>query len=99
MRALLDNRILLTALCGWLFAQIMKLCIDLVRTRRINLRYLASAGGMPSSHSAFVTSLATAVARQDGLDSPLFAMCFVFGAIVMYDAAGVRQAVSIQARI
>jgi uncharacterized protein len=99
LRAALDNRILLTALCGWLLAQLFKMCIDLFRTHRINLRYLTSAGGMPSSHSAFVTSLSTAVGRQEGWDSPLFAMCVVFASIVMYDAAGVRQAVSIQARI
>jgi len=99
MRALLDNRVLITALCGWLFAQLIKLIIDLIRTHRVNLRYLASAGGMPSSHSAFVTSLATAVGREDGFGSSLFAICFVFGSVVMYDAAGVRQAVSIQARI
>src|SRR5436190_19173389 len=99
MRSIVDNRVLITAVCAWLFAQLIKLVIELIRTHRVNLRYLGSAGGMPSSHSAFVTSLATAVGREDGFGSSLFAICFVFGSIVMYDAAGVRQAVSIQARI
>ena len=58
---------------------------------------LVSPGGMPSSHSSLVTGLATAVAREEGLGSPLFAAAAVFASIVMYDAAGVRQAVSVQA--
>lgn len=54
---------------------------------------------MPSSHSALVTSLATATGRVAGVDSILFAITFVLASIVMYDAAGVRRAVSLQARI
>jgi acid phosphatase family membrane protein YuiD len=54
---------------------------------------------MPSSHSALVTGLATATGRQLGVISPMFAVTVVLASIVMYDAAGVRRAVSIQARI
>lgn len=99
MRAVFENRILAAALVAWFLAQCIKLMIDLVRTGRVNLRYLVSAGGMPSAHSALVTSLATAVARETGLGSPLFAVSAVFAGVVLYDAAGLRQAVSIQARI
>ena len=60
---------------------------------------MVSTGGMPSAHSALVTSLTTAIGRELGLGSPLFAVSAVFAAIVMYDAAGLRQAVSVQARI
>src|SRR5206468_12723830 len=84
---------------AWLLAQGVKLLVELVRTHRLDLRYLVSPGGMPSAHSALVTSLATAIGRQEGLSSPLFAASAVFASIVMYDAAGVRQSVSIQARI
>ena len=63
------------------------------------LSRLVSAGGMPSSHSALVTGLATATGRQLGIASTAFAITVVLAAIVMYDAAGVRRAVSIQARI
>jgi acid phosphatase family membrane protein YuiD len=96
---LLANRILLVALGAWLLAQTLKVLIHLWRDRRVNLRHLVSAGGMPSAHSALVTALATGVAITEGLRSPLFAIALVFAAIVMYDAAGVRQAVSAQARI
>ena len=96
---MLENRILLSALLAWLIAQTIKLAIALIRTHRVDFRYLASAGGMPSAHSALVTALAAAVAREQGFDSALFAIAALFAAVVMYDAAGVRQAVSVQARI
>lgn len=99
MGDLLGNRILLVAVGAWALAQVLKLLIYLWRDRRINLRHLASSGGMPSSHSALVTALATAVGLVEGLRSPLFAVAAIVAAIVMYDAAGVRQAVSVQARI
>ena len=54
---------------------------------------------MPSSHSALVTGLATATGRVSGVSSAAFAIAVVVASIVMYDAAGVRRAVSIQARI
>jgi acid phosphatase family membrane protein YuiD len=97
--ALLHNTLLIAAVLALLIAQAAKGLIALIRERRFDFRYVAGAGGMPSSHSAFVTALATAAGKQLGLDSPIFAVCVVFAAIVMYDAAGVRRAVSIQARI
>jgi acid phosphatase family membrane protein YuiD len=97
--ALFDNRTLIAALLAWLAAQTVKIIIDLTRTGRINFRYLVSSGGMPSAHAALVTALATVVGREQGLGSPLFAVAAIFASVVMYDAAGVRQAASIQARI
>ena len=96
---MLENRILLSALLAWLLAQTLKLSIALLRTHRVDFRYMVSSGGMPSAHAALVTALATAVARVQGTGSALFAIAAIFAAVVMYDAAGVRQAVSVQARI
>jgi uncharacterized protein len=96
---LAGNRVLWAALAAWLAAQLIKTVRTLVLTHQLNLSYLASSGGMPSSHSALVTGLATAVARVDGLGSTLFALAAILAAVVMYDAAGVRLAVSKQARI
>jgi acid phosphatase family membrane protein YuiD len=96
---LAGNRVLWAALAAWLAAQVIKTVRTLVLTHQLNLSYLASSGGMPSSHSALVTGLATAVARVDGLGSTLFALAAILAAVVMYDAAGVRLAVSKQARI
>ena len=99
MGELLANRVLVVAFSAWLLAQVLKLLIYLWRDRRINLRHLVSSGGMPSSHSALVTALATATGITSGTRSAVFAVAVIFAAVVMYDAAGVRQAVSIQARI
>lgn len=97
--SLLDNRILLASFLAWAVAQVSKAIIDLIQQRRLILSRLVSSGGMPSSHSALVTGLATATGRVSGLGSAAFAIAVVMASIVMYDAAGVRRAVSIQARI
>ncbi len=99
LQALAANHVLWAALAGWLAAQILKTVRSLALTRKLNLSYLVSSGGMPSSHSAHVTGLATAVARTDGLGSTAFAIAAILAGVVMYDAAGVRLAVSKQARI
>ena len=99
MSELLANRVLMVPGAAWLVAQILKVLVSLFTEHRINLRLLVSAGGMPSSHSTLVAGLATAVAIQHGVSSSLFAIVFVFAIIVMYDAAGVRRAVGIQAQL
>ena len=99
MRDILGNSVLMCSLGCWAVAQALKVLWGLVKERRLDLRLLVSAGGMPSSHSAFVTALATAVAIREGLDSTAFAICAALAAVVMYDAAGVRRATDVQARI
>jgi uncharacterized protein len=64
-----------------------------------DFQVLFRTGGMPSSHSAMVTSLATVLALQDGLNSPLFAVAVILALIVMYDARGVRHQSGQHARI
>jgi uncharacterized protein len=96
---ILDNRVLLIALVTCLIAQTLKLLIELVKNRKLNVRVLVTTGGMPSAHSALVTSLAAGVGQTLGWASPDFALATVFAIIVMYDAAGVRQAAGKQARI
>ena len=99
MQSLFGNHILFAAFLAWFIAQVSKTIYECVRYRQIKLSRLVSSGGMPSSHSALVTSLATATGRVTGVGSPSFAIAAVLAGIVMYDAAGVRRAVSIQARI
>jgi acid phosphatase family membrane protein YuiD len=84
---------------SWLLAQLLKTLRYFILTHKLNLSYIVASGGMPSSHSALVTGLATAVGRVDGFTSTTFAIAAVLAGIVMYDAAGVRQAVSKQARL
>ncbi|BCX11844.1 MAG: membrane protein [Thermosynechococcus sp.] len=99
LRELLANRVLWVAFAASAIAQMLKLLIDIAKHRKLNFRVLVETGGMPSSHSALVTALATGVGLQRGWDSIEFAIAIVFACIVMYDAAGVRQAAGKQARI
>jgi hypothetical protein len=69
----------------------LKLLLFLILERRFNWRRLIETGGLPSSHSAFVTGLASGVAVRDGLHSTTFAIAAVFAAIVMYDAVSLRR--------
>lgn len=96
---ILDNRVLLIALVACLFTQAAKLVVELIRHRKVNFRVLVETGGMPSSHSALVTALAAGVGMTDGWNSTSFAIATILAFVVMYDAAGVRQAAGKQARI
>lgn len=99
MAELLSNQVLWVALAASAIAQILKLVIDIARHRKLNFRVLVETGGMPSSHSALVAALATGVGQTKGWNSIEFAIALIFAFIVMYDAAGVRQAAGKQARI
>jgi len=88
--ALLQNTPILLSIFSIFFAQFIKVPIHLIVTKKLDWSFLTSTGGMPSSHSAAVTSLATAVGFETGLDSPTFAVAAMFAGIVMYDATGVR---------
>ncbi|NER79107.1 MAG: divergent PAP2 family protein [Leptolyngbya sp. SIO1D8] len=96
---ILQNRVLIVALAACLLAQFLKVVFELVRHRKINFRVLVETGGMPSSHSALVTALSCGIGQTIGWASPAFAVTTVFAIIVMYDAAGVRQAAGQQAKI
>ncbi len=95
----MGNEILLSSFTAWGLAQVAKFFIWRWRRGKLNFRILVSAGGMPSSHSALVSALATSVGLWEGFSSTAFAISLIFALIVMYDAAGVRRAVSIQATI
>ncbi len=90
---------LVIPLVSWTIAQVMKVTLESIKVRRINLRGLAETGGMPSSHSAIVAGLTTAVGRFDGLNSAAFAVALIFTFVVMYDATGVRRAAGRQAAV
>ena len=81
---------LLIAVGVQVLCQLFKVVLYSLRDRRFSPRYFVTAGGMPSAHSAFVTALTTAVAVRSGIDSDLFAVSFVFAAIVAYDAFRLR---------
>ncbi|MGE5139761.1 MAG: divergent PAP2 family protein [Rudaea sp.] len=99
MPPLFYNRVFQATFLCWFAAQILKFLLELGFRRRVNFRLLTTAGGMPSSHSAAVSALSMAIAIADGVQSSVFVLSVVFAAVTMYDAAGVRRAASIQARL
>lgn len=92
------NDILWTAICAWAVAQIIKVGIEYAKVRKIRTALFVSSGGMPSSHSSFVTAMTFSIGFAEGFASPMFALGAVVSLIVMYDAAGVRRAAGHQAR-
>jgi acid phosphatase family membrane protein YuiD len=96
---IITNKALVVPISAWTIAQLIKVFITLVREKRLDLWFLLKSGGMPSSHTALVCALATTVAIIDGLNSITFAITAILAMVVMYDAAGVRQAVSQQSTI
>lgn len=96
---IITNRILLTGVIAWLSAQIIKMLLYTIVNRTLDFSRLVGDGGMPSSHSATVTSIALSVGLVEGFDTPLFGVAFFLAVIVMHDAMGVRRETGKQAKI
>lgn len=95
-----ENHVLVSALLGWLFAQLLKGFIYLIQNKEMNWDRFWGSGGMPSSHSAMVTALVMAIAlSEEGISSVHFAIALVFAFVVIYDATGVRYVTGEQAKI
>lgn len=99
MGALWANSALWVPISLAFLVQLFKVLWEWARTHRLDLRVLSRSGGMPSSHTAMVVSLATVLGIQYGLDSPYFAIAVILAVIVMYDATGVRQQSGKHARV
>ena len=96
---ILSNQVLVSAVAGWIVAQVLKTMLDFALNRTINWERMVGSGGMPSSHSATVCGLTTAAALHYGVSSFEFAVCFVLSMVVMYDATGVRRETGKQAKL
>ena len=92
---LVNNRIFMASVSGWLVAQILKTIIHMWFNRKFVAERLVGSGGMPSSHSATVCALAAAAGMEYGGGSFPFAMAAVFAIVVI----GVRRETGIQARV
>lgn len=88
--AILDNHILLCSVIAWAVAQLLKFVIYSIKNHKFEWERLLGDGGMPSGHSAFVTSLSLATALTFGFDSYQFALAAAFAIVVMHDAMSVR---------
>ena len=96
---LLHNTVFVSAVLGWLVAQVIKTIIHFIITKQFIAERMVGGGGMPSSHSATVCALATATGIRYGGGSVEFAIAIMLAIIVMYDAMGVRRETGIQAKV
>ena len=94
-----QNKVLITALIGWACSQILKPFTFMIVNKRFDASRLTGDGGMPSSHSTFVTSAAVAAGLNYGWDSPVFAIMTVIAFIVMPDAMNVRYETGKQSKV
>ena len=92
-------KLLIVPIAVWFFIQLFKVIWEFIVTHKFDITRIWGAGGMPSSHSAIATCIATMVGKIDGISSTTFAIAVVFACVVMYDAAGVRRAAGKQAKI
>ncbi len=99
MYEIIMNKALVIPAGVWVISQVLKVLVVLAREKRLELRFLVGSGGMPSSHTALVCSLATVVGMTQGFGSVVFAVVAILAMVVMYDAAGVRRAVGRQSAI
>ena len=96
--------VFLSSFFSWFIAQLLKAIIGIFRGSTKShvgflRRFFWATGGMPSSHSALVTALATSIGFKEGLSSPLFAISFFYAVLTIRDALGVRMAAGTQARV
>ncbi len=99
LRELLINQVLVSAVTGWLVAQVLKTGIEICLSGSFNPERLTGSGGMPSSHSSTVCALTVSSGLQFGVSSFEFAISFVLACVVMYDATGVRRETGRQAKL
>ena len=96
---LLSNRILIGSLSAWAVAQVLKTILYAAINKEFDIKRLFGDGGMPSGHSATVTSMAVSCGMVYGFDSGLFAIAAIVAIVVMHDASGVRLETGKQAKI
>ncbi|NQT23677.1 MAG: divergent PAP2 family protein [Candidatus Omnitrophica bacterium] len=91
--------VFLSTVTAWFTAQTVKVIIGVIKEKRFNFKWFVGTGGMPSSHSAAVSGMATAMGLHYGVESPFFALAFLFAIVVIADAQGVRRSSGKQAEI
>lgn len=84
---------------GWCIAQIIKMTRGAIRTKSLDFTYLMSTGGMPSAHSSLVVGVFVSLGLGRGWADPITIVASVVATITMFDAATVRRAAGLQARL
>ncbi len=94
-----QNHVLLVTIIAWVLAQTIKVAIGVIRQKKFDFRWFVGPGGIPSSHAAGASALATSIGLEYGFDTVSFALATGFAIVVMFDAQNVRRAAGKQASI
>lgn len=94
-----ENKVFFTVLFAWVFSCVLKGFLVWLKNKKLDMTRFMGPGGMPSSHSTLVSSLATCIGITEGFDSGAFVICCAFALVVMYDASGIRRAAGQQAKM
>ena len=95
-----NYKFILIPFLGIIFSQIIKVTLESIKNKRLCLkRLMDGSGGMPSTHSSFVSSLTTLVYLEYGITSIYFAICLIFSLVIIYDSMGVRYEAGKQAEV
>ena len=95
----LSNKVVIVAIISWLVAQVLKTITHAIVYKKLDFKRLLCDGGMPSCHSAVVTSTALSIGMIEGFNTSIFALALVFAIVVMHDASGVRLETGKQALV
>ena len=95
---LINNKLLFWSLISCLTAQVLKIVFNFFSEGELRINIIFETGGMPSSHSALITSLTAGLGMDLGFDDPIFALAVGISLIVMYDASGVRRSAGLNAK-
>ncbi len=98
MDFLMANPILTVGIIGWLSAQVIKTIVHSIKMKSFSAERFVGAGGMPSSHSSLVVSVAIYTLRAEGFSSPIFALAMIVAGVVIYDATSVRYNAGLHAK-
>ena len=95
----ISNKVIITAFIAWATAQILKTITHAIVYKKIDFKRLLGDGGMPSCHSAVVSSTALSIGLIEGFNTSLFALAALVAIVVMHDASGVRLETGKQAKV
>ena len=82
-----QNRIFMATISAWLVAQAIKVVTGAISQKKFDFRWFVGTGGMPSSHVAGASCLATAIGFEYGFNGPYFALAAAFAIVVMFAGA------------
>jgi len=91
LTGIFNNPVFIACITASLLAQILKLPLEYLRTKKWDWSLIFGTGGMPSSHSAVVTAAAAGVGHYVGFDTPMFGLAFAVATVVVYDATNIRR--------